>query len=104
MGRRADLGAGGVGILALLKAIYWTRQIRQLERPSQMATRTMKDVGRGTTSGSRPSRGDLTKGRGIRPLISDSGAGPHRQHSPGTGLKFLVALPVNLQANPPTIR
>jgi hypothetical protein len=51
-----------LGFWLLLIAIYWTRQIRQLERPSQTGTPTMKNVGRGTTSGSRPHQGDLTKG------------------------------------------
>jgi hypothetical protein len=49
-----------LGICLLLMAIYWTRQIRELDRPTASPTPTMKNVGRGTTSGTRGRRSDAT--------------------------------------------
>jgi hypothetical protein len=49
-----------LGMWLLLMAIYWARQIRRSERPTVSSTPTMKQVGRGTTSGARRTRSDAT--------------------------------------------
>jgi hypothetical protein len=49
-----------LGIWLLLMAIYWTRRIRRSARPFVSSTPTMKQVGHGTTSGTRRTRSDAT--------------------------------------------